>query len=94
MSKDIFGKLMAFLDRLEQGKLSYTLARYRQEALMVSVAMPGERWEVEFLEDGSVEVERFISNGDIYEAEALDALLATYSDVDEEEEATVALAST
>ncbi|MDY6868776.1 MAG: hypothetical protein SVT56_12905 [Chloroflexota bacterium] len=86
MRKDIFGKLMAFLDTLEQGKISYTLARYREEALMVSVVVPGERWEVEFLEDGSVEVERFISDGDIYGAEALDELFAKYADVDEEED--------
>ena len=86
MKRDIFGKLMAFLDKLEQGKISYTLARYRDEALMVSVAVPGERWEIEFLLDGSIEVERFISNSEIYSEEALDELIARYSDLDEEED--------
>jgi hypothetical protein len=32
---------------------------------MVLVTVPGERWEVEFFADGSIEVERFISNGEI-----------------------------
>ena len=30
---------------------------------MATVSVPGERWEVEFFCDGSVEVERFVSNG-------------------------------
>ncbi|MBE7471813.1 MAG: hypothetical protein DPW09_13475 [Anaerolineae bacterium] len=83
MRKDIFDKLMRFLDKLDQGKLSYTLARYRDEAIMVSVAVPGERWEIEFLRDGSIEVERFISQSEIYGEEALDELFARYSDFEE-----------
>ena len=47
---------------------------------MVIVAAPGERWEIEFLGDGSVEVERFISQGDIYGEEALAELFARYSE--------------
>lgn len=40
-------RLMRFLDRLEQGHIHYTLARHRDEALMVSVSVPGAHWEVE-----------------------------------------------
>ena len=47
---------------------------------MVLVAVPGERWEIEFLADGSIEVERFISDGGIYGEEALNELFANYSD--------------
>jgi hypothetical protein len=85
MSKDIFSKLMVFLDNLEQANISYTLARYRDEALMVSVAVPGERWEIEFLSDGSIEVERFMSDGEIYGEEVLDELFAVYSDSQEKD---------
>ena len=42
-------------------------------------AAPGERWEIEFLEDGSVEVERFISGGQICGEEVLTELFARYS---------------
>ena len=80
MKNNKFGKLMAFLDNLEQEKISYTLARYRDEAIMVLVVVPGERWEVEFLKDGSVEVERFISDGEIYGEEILDELFAKHSE--------------
>ena len=47
---------------------------------MVLVTVPGERWEVEFLGDGSIEVERFLSNGEICGEEALRELLTRYAD--------------
>jgi hypothetical protein len=80
MKKNVFGKLIAFLADLEKGKIHYTLAHQRDNAIMVIVVVPGERWEVEFFEDGSVETERFVSNGEIYGEEALNDLLTKYSD--------------
>lgn len=80
MKINIFDKFMFFLQTLEQQKLSYTLDHSRDEAIMVIVAVPGERWEVEFLSDGSVEVERFISNGEIAGENALDELFSRYSE--------------
>jgi hypothetical protein len=47
---------------------------------MVIAAIPGERWEIEFLADGSVEVERFMSDGEIHGEELLSELLAKYAD--------------
>lgn len=84
MSNNIFSKLMAFLDNLEQANISYTLARNRDEAIMITVVVPGEHWEVEFLTDGSVEVEKFTSDGEIYGEEAFDELLARHTDLDRE----------
>ncbi len=84
MSDNVFNKLMRFLDYLEQRGISYSLARPRDEAMMVSVAVPGERWEIEFLDDGSVEVERFISNGEIDGEEVLKVLFARYSEHQED----------
>jgi hypothetical protein len=86
MTKDTFGKVMTFLDKLEQSKISYTLAHHRDEALMVNVAVPGERWEIEFLRDGSVEVERFSSDGEIYDEESLVELFDKNSDFNEKED--------
>lgn len=43
---------------------------------MVIVATPGSRWEVEFMDEGTVEVERFRSDGTIWDERVLDELLA------------------
>jgi hypothetical protein len=78
MKSTIFDKLVSFLQNLEQQNIVYTLAHHRDEAIMVTVAVPGERWEIEFLSDGSVEVEKFVSNGEIAGEEALNELFARY----------------
>ncbi|ACC82008.1 hypothetical protein [Nostoc punctiforme] len=80
MNNHGFGKLVTFVNQLEQEKISYTLAHNRDETIMVNVAVAGERWEVEFFEDGSVEVERFISNGEINGEEVFSELFAMYSE--------------
>jgi hypothetical protein len=80
MSEHPFRKLTTFLKQLEEAHIHYTLACHREDTVMVLVTVPGERWEVEFLGDGSIEVERFLSNGAIYGEEALRELLTNYAD--------------
>lgn len=50
------------LAELNQRHVQYELHIVR-DALMVSVAVPGEYWEIEFFDDGHVELERFESQG-------------------------------
>jgi hypothetical protein len=72
--------LLSFLVRLEAGKIHYSLEHNRDKAIMVLSAVPGERWEVEFFEDGSVEIEVFKSSGEIYDEKKLDELFDRFSD--------------
>ena len=68
-------KLIGFLEKLEKKKIYYKLNKVR-DAVMVEIAIPGERWEVEFFADGSVEVEKFISQGEIYDESELENLFS------------------
>jgi hypothetical protein len=86
MNTQVFNSLVAFLDKLEHQKISYTLAHNREEAMMVLVAIPGERWEIEFMSDGSVEIEKFISTGEISDAKSFDELFARYTTQEESAE--------
>ncbi|NJN99961.1 MAG: hypothetical protein HC875_40570 [Anaerolineales bacterium] len=83
MKPAVFDKVMRFLDQLEQDGISYTLAHYREEALLVNVAVPGERWEIEFLTDGRVEIERFVSRGEIADETGLADLFARYGEAEQ-----------
>lgn len=47
---------------------------------MAPVALPGARWELEFIGNGSVEIERFVNSGDIYGTNMFSELFACYSD--------------
>lgn len=69
-----------FLNKLEENKIFYKLDKVRSEALMVEVVVPGQRWEIEFLDDGTVEIEKFISDKDMYNARELEILFKEFSD--------------
>jgi hypothetical protein len=58
-------RLTEFLADLDRHDLHYRLASSREEAVMVEVATPGVRWEIEFFTNGEIEVERFASDGHI-----------------------------
>ena len=72
--------LNTFLNALKEAGIYHTLANYRTGAISVIVEVPGEHWEVDFLEDGSIDVERFKSNGEIYDEKAFEELFTRYSD--------------
>jgi hypothetical protein len=57
-----------FLNRLDAAKLHYDLGRFR-DSVAVQIAVPGAYWEVEFFEDGHIELEIFKSQGGV-EADA------------------------
>ena len=47
---------------------------------MIEVTVPGQRWEIEFLEDGTVDIEKFISDGKMYDSNELDVLFTEFAD--------------
>ena len=75
-----FKEFNAFLNKLEENKIFYKLDKIRGEAIMVAVVVPGQRWEIEFLDDGTVDIEKFISDKDMYDASELETLFEEFSD--------------
>lgn len=73
-------KLLNFLNKLEENKIFYNLNKVRDEAIMIEIAVPGQRWEVEFMEDDTVEIEKFISDGNYYDGKELDTLFKDFAD--------------
>ena len=72
--------LLSLLSRLKKEKIHYRLGQCREDAVMVFVAVPGERWEIEYMSDGSVEIEIFRSSGDIKGKAELKKLFKEFSD--------------
>lgn len=77
---DQFSRLLAFMGRLEDARISHRLVSFRPDPICVDVVVPGERWEVEFMEYGGVEVERFRSDGEIRGEAELEVLFRDFSD--------------
>lgn len=59
MSPNPLQDLLDFLSQLDQAGIYFRLDRVRDEAIMVRIDIPGERWEVEYFADGEIEIERF-----------------------------------
>lgn len=72
-------KILVFLERLDQHNIAHRIQQVR-DAIMVCVDVPGQRWEIEFFEDGHVEVERFVSTGSIEGEDVLNELITKYGD--------------
>ena len=73
-------ELNSFLNKLEEKKIYYRLNKVRSESIMVEVVVPGQRWEIEFMDDGDIEIEKFISDGSCYDKEELEILFKDFSD--------------
>lgn len=72
-------KLLKFLDTLDSKHIYYRINKIR-ESILVEIAVPGERWEVEFFADGEVQIERFISTMEILGESELELLFQNFSD--------------
>jgi hypothetical protein len=65
---------------LDATRTHYSLTSVREGAVMVEVAIPGERWEVEFFEGRELEIEVYRSDGTIFGPEKLGELREITSD--------------
>ena len=72
--------ILDFLNKLRNSKIYFTLSQVREDSIMVHISVPGERWEVEFMNDGTIETEVFYSKGEIGDKESLERLFNDFSD--------------
>jgi hypothetical protein len=79
---DSLTQLLEFPTEVERRKISYRLEHNRGEALLVIIAVPGQRWEAEFFSDGRIELERFGPSSGVaaMTADELVRLLSPHSD--------------
>ena len=63
-------ELIKLLEKLEKLKIYYKLNKVRENTVMIEVAIPGERWEIELNSYGTdkcdIEIEKFKSDGIIH----------------------------
>jgi len=75
-----FADVSAFLRRLQEARIHFTLTSIREGAIMVQVTVPGERWEVEFFPDQAPKIEIFRSDCSISDASLLERLFTEHGD--------------
>ena len=77
--------LIDLLEKFEAKGIHYELGKIRNGAILINVALPGQHWEIEFNTYGdpshcSIEIEKYLSNGVIYDETELDVLFRDFSD--------------
>lgn len=75
-----FETLQAIFVALDAAAIHYTVARYREDAVSIRATVPGERWEIDVLEDGEVDFERFVSDGETLGPDELKRSIAHFAD--------------
>jgi hypothetical protein len=82
LSENPLENLIEFLRKLDQHKIFFRLSRPRDEAIMVEIVVPGERWEVEFFADGHTEIEIFGPSSGVINEANLERLWTQFSDAE------------
>ena len=72
-------RLLELLNELEKRNIYYHISKVR-ESILIEVAVPGQRWEIEVFEDDHIEIEKFISEGVIHNQDELEVLFKEFSD--------------
>jgi len=73
-------ELTDLLDRLDAAGIQYTLASVSEGSIVVGIDVPGEHWNVEFMDDGDIEVEIFKGDGQVFDYSVIEDLFETSED--------------
>jgi hypothetical protein len=80
VATDQLTRPLELVQRLGAAEIPYRLTSRRPNAICVEVVSPGVYWEIEFMQDGGIEVERYVSNGEIADESALEVLFQQFAD--------------
>ena len=73
-------KLVQLLDELEAAHIFFRLHRNRTDGICIAVDIPGQRWEIDVLDNGRVDIEIFRSDGEIFDEAKLEELFREWRD--------------
>ena len=79
-------KLTKFLDRLDKESIHYTLTSITEGAVTVGVGAPDQHWQIEFCEDGDIEVQVFESDGETRDFSSVKQLFEAHEDDDDDDD--------
>ena len=75
-----YDRLLDLIAKLRAAKIHFTNTSVRDDAIMLEVAVPGEHWEIELMQSGAIETEKYKSDGTIHDESALSDLFERFKD--------------
>ena len=84
-NRHLLQTFIKFIETLEEKGIYYELGKIRTDAVMITVAVPRQLWEIEFhtfgeLDRCNIEIEKYISDGRLYDESELDVLFKDFVD--------------
>lgn len=70
-------RLVWLCQRLDAARIFHEVGKYRDDAISIRAAVPGERWEIDVDRSGAVTIARFRALGEVSGLDQFDALLET-----------------
>lgn len=80
MKPEPFAKLMQIIRKLEAARIHFRVDYHRYEAVTIEAVVPGERWEIDVLEDGEVDFERFVTTGGVRGEDEMKAAIEKWAE--------------
>lgn len=71
---------MAIVRELEVAQIHFRVTHHRYDGITIEAHVPGERWEIDVLEDGDVDFERFVSAGGVQSEDLLTQFIARFAE--------------
>ena len=68
-----------FIEKLHNEKIKFRLDMIR-DSILIEVSVPNQMWEIEFMADGTIEIEKFISIGEKFDEWEIDKLINEFSE--------------
>jgi hypothetical protein len=76
-AKSMLERVQSISQRLKDAGIWHEVRAYRQDGLSIVARVPQAYWEIDVLDDGSVDVEEFRSNGLSGSSDQIDRLIAS-----------------
>ncbi len=75
--KNPFDKMMEIIAFLEENHVYYRISKVSDanNSIMIDLAIPGERWEIDIQDNGQVSIDKFIYDMNYYDETALEELV-------------------
>lgn len=75
---------MGIIRELQTARIHFRVTHHRFDAITIEAVVPGERWEIDVLEDGRVDFERFVTAGGVVGEDEMAKSIAEWAEPAEE----------
>lgn len=82
LRRDTINRLFEFIDFLEEKGIYHELKHFQKDIITVELDLPGEKWEIDFNDEGIYYIERFVLDESIRQEDMMEYLMEEFIERD------------